>query len=197
MNRTPFESLPLNFELNIVPVFVDSSFAKVKALLGSVGVEVGIMSHDESNRTNIPITMRFNILFLLFLGMAVTILNMPADLEQDQVNLSNSPTLSDMAAQQGFILGTAAYMSPEQARGKPVDKKTDVWAFGCVLYEMLTGRAAFQGEDVTEIHAAVVKSSVNMDRSTGRNLRLRHSNPRLNNRTALTFNFFSCFDPSL
>jgi Tol biopolymer transport system component len=83
--------------------------------------------------------------------------------EQDQVSLSNSPTLSDMATQQGLILGTAAYMSPEQARGKPIDKRTDVWAFGCVLYEMLTGQAAFQGEDVTEILAAVVKSGVNID----------------------------------
>ena len=83
--------------------------------------------------------------------------------EQAELNLSNSPTLSDMATQQGVILGTAAYMSPEQARGKPVDKRTDIWAFGCVLYEMLTGRAAFQGEDVTEILAAVVKGGVNLD----------------------------------
>jgi serine/threonine protein kinase len=83
--------------------------------------------------------------------------------DQAEVNLSHSPTLSDMATQQGLILGTAAYMSPEQARGKPVDKRTDIWAFGCVLYEMLTGKAAFQGEDVTEILAAVVKSGVNLD----------------------------------
>ena len=83
--------------------------------------------------------------------------------EQAELNLSNSPTLSDAATQQGVILGTAAYMSPEQARGKPVDKRTDIWAFGCVLYEMLTGKAAFQGEDVTEILAAVVKSGVNLD----------------------------------
>jgi serine/threonine protein kinase len=83
--------------------------------------------------------------------------------EQAEMNLSNSPTLSDMATMQGVILGTAAYMSPEQARGKPVDKRTDVWAFGCVLYEMLTGKAAFQGEDVTEILAAVVKSGVNLE----------------------------------
>jgi len=83
--------------------------------------------------------------------------------EQAEGNLSNSPTLSDMATQQGVILGTAAYMSPEQARGKPVDKRTDLWAFGCVLYEMLTGQAAFQGEDVTEILAAVVKGGVNLD----------------------------------
>jgi serine/threonine protein kinase len=83
--------------------------------------------------------------------------------EQAELNLSNSPTLSDMATMQGVILGTAAYMSPEQARGKSVDKRTDIWAFGCVLYEMLTGKAAFQGEDVTEILAAVVKSGVNLD----------------------------------
>ncbi len=83
--------------------------------------------------------------------------------EQEQMNLSNSPTLSDAATQQGVILGTAAYMSPEQARGKAVDKRTDIWAFGCVLYEMLAGQAAFQGEDVTEILAAVVKLGANLD----------------------------------
>ena len=58
----------------------------------------------------------------------------------------------------GVILGTAAYMSPEQAKGKAVDKRTDIWAFGAVLYELLTGKAAFQGDDITEILAAVVKS---------------------------------------
>ena len=58
----------------------------------------------------------------------------------------------------GMILGTAAYMSPEQARGKPVDKRADIWAFGCVVYKMLTGRPAFTGETITDVVAAVVKS---------------------------------------
>ena len=72
-------------------------------------------------------------------------------------NLSMSPTITTPAmTQAGIILGTAAYMSPEQAKGRPVDKRSDVWAFGCVLYEMLTGSAAFDGEDVTDIIAAVV-----------------------------------------
>ena len=73
---------------------------------------------------------------------------------------SQSPTITAAAATGlGVILGTAAYMSPEQARGRPVDKRTDVWAFGAVLYEMLTRRRAFEGEDVTETMAAVVKST--------------------------------------
>jgi serine/threonine-protein kinase len=75
----------------------------------------------------------------------------------DPSNPVNSPTLTISPTRAGMILGTAAYMSPEQARGKPVDKRADIWAFGVVLYEMLTGRQLFQGEDLTEILAAVVK----------------------------------------
>jgi serine/threonine protein kinase/Tol biopolymer transport system component len=72
-------------------------------------------------------------------------------------DVTQSPTLSRAATQQGVILGTAAYMSPEQARGQAVDKRTDIWAFGCVLYELLTGKPAFQGDTVTEILAAVLR----------------------------------------
>ena len=75
-------------------------------------------------------------------------------------DLSNSPTFtSPLATMQGVILGTAAYMSPEQARGKPVDSRADIWAFGCVLYEMLTGRRAFGGEDITDTITAVLRDA--------------------------------------
>ncbi len=69
-------------------------------------------------------------------------------------NAANSPTIA--ASMAGTILGTAAYMSPEQARGKAVDKRADIWAFGCVLFEMLAGAPAFKGETITDIVAAVV-----------------------------------------
>jgi Tol biopolymer transport system component len=71
---------------------------------------------------------------------------------------SISPTLTISPTRAGMILGTAPYMAPEQARGQPVDKRADIWAFGCVLYEMLTGRPAFTGESITDVLAAVVKN---------------------------------------
>src|SRR6185503_1266120 len=73
-----------------------------------------------------------------------------------EAGATQSPTLSMAATQAGMILGTAAYMAPEQAKGKPVDRRADIWAFGVVLYELLTGRRMFEGDDVTETLAAVV-----------------------------------------
>src|SRR5262249_21732869 len=72
------------------------------------------------------------------------------------VNLSNSPTLTAMATNAGMILGTAAYMSPEQVRGENTDARSDVFSFGCVMYEMLTGRQGFQGRTVSDILASVL-----------------------------------------
>src|SRR5687767_3726088 len=73
--------------------------------------------------------------------------------------VANSPTITARATQMGMILGTAAYMAPEQAKGKAVDKRADIWAFGAVLYEMLTGSRAFKGDDVTETLASVLKDN--------------------------------------
>jgi serine/threonine protein kinase len=81
----------------------------------------------------------------------------PAAGVSGSVSASMSPTITSPAmTQMGMILGTAAYMSPEQARGRPVDRRADIWAFGCVLFEMLTGRRAFAGDDVSDTMASVL-----------------------------------------
>ena len=74
---------------------------------------------------------------------------------------STSPTLTSAGTRAGTILGTVGYMSPEQARGKALDKRTDIWSFGCILFECLTGRPAFRGETVSDTLAAILKSDAN------------------------------------
>jgi hypothetical protein len=75
--------------------------------------------------------------------------------------------LTPALTEAGVLLGTAAYMSPEQAKGRPVDQRADIWAFGCVLYEMLTGQPAFAGEDVTTTLARVLERESNLDLGPG------------------------------
>jgi Tol biopolymer transport system component len=114
--------------------------------------EKGIV-HRDLKPANIKITPQ-GVVKVLDFGLA-TVAQPSADQAGDP---SASPTMTISPTRVGMILGTAAYMSPEQARGKPVDKRADIWAFGCVLYEMLTGRPAFTGETITDVLAAVVKS---------------------------------------
>ena len=77
--------------------------------------------------------------------------------------LSHSPTITGHATAAGVILGTAAYMSPEQARGKPADRRSDIWAFGAVLYEMLTGKRLFEGDTVSDVLAGVLREQIDFD----------------------------------
>jgi serine/threonine-protein kinase len=111
--------------------------------------EKGIV-HRDLKPANVKITPDDKVKVLDF-GLAKAMENAPVN-----ATLSNSPTLSFGATQVGVILGTAAYMSPEQAKGFVADPRSDVFSFGCVLYEMLSGRQAFQGETVSEIIAAVL-----------------------------------------
>ena len=83
----------------------------------------------------------------------------PADARAGAPSIENSPTITSpfQMSQLGVVLGTAAYMAPEQAKGKPIDKRVDIWGFGCVLFEMLTGRKPFDGEGVTDVLVAIVR----------------------------------------
>ena len=87
-----------------------------------------------------------------------------ARLKRAPTNLTHSPTLSMMGTQAGMILGTAAYMSPEQAKGFPADQRSDVFAFGVVLYEMLTGRQPFQGDTAPDVLASVIVRDADLAR---------------------------------
>jgi len=110
--------------------------------------------HRDLKPANVKITPEGKVKVLDF-GLAKAMESTPA-----YANLSNSPTLSVMATNAGMILGTAAYMSPEQARGENTDARSDVFSFGCVLYEMLTGRQGFQGRTVSDILASVLARDV-------------------------------------
>jgi len=81
-----------------------------------------------------------------------------------KVDPSNSPTLTMRATQAGMILGTAGYMAPEQAAGQPVDRRADIWAFGVVLYEMLTAQRLFTGDSIAHILADVLRAPIDFDK---------------------------------
>ena len=111
------------------------------------------MVHRDLKPANIKVTPDGPVKLLDF-GLAKAFSGTADSMTMDPTN-SSTQTLGTTVA--GVILGTAAYMSPEQARGKHVDPRADIWAFGVVLYELLTGKQLFQGEDLTDTLASVVK----------------------------------------
>jgi serine/threonine protein kinase/Tol biopolymer transport system component len=112
--------------------------------------EKGVI-HRDLKPANVMITEGDKVKILDF-GLAKALSE-----ETQSIDSSQSPTLTEAMTRPGIILGTAAYMSPEQAKGKTVDKRADIWAFGCILYECLTGKIAFEGETVSETLAAILK----------------------------------------
>ena len=118
--------------------------------------EKGIV-HRDLKPANVMLTPDGKVKVLDF-GLAKALAGDPAESD-----ISKSPTMTAAATQAGMILGTAAYMAPEQAKGKPLDRRADVWAFGCVLYEMLTGRPPFAGDGVSEVLAHVITQEPDLD----------------------------------
>src|SRR5262249_20179497 len=115
--------------------------------------DAGIV-HRDLKPANVKITPHGRVKVLDF-GLAKAIAGDPSSPDATQ-----SPTITAAATQAGVVIGTAAYMSPEQARGKAVDKRSDIWAFGAVVYELLSGRKAFEGETISDTLAAVLRADV-------------------------------------
>ena len=144
------EDLSQRIARGAIPLDEALPIAKQLAEALEAAHEQGII-HRDLKPANIKITPAGAVKVLDF-GLAKAASGGPSG-----PDLTQSPTITNGGTQGGLILGTPAYMSPEQVRGKPVDKRTDIWAFGCVLYEMLTGHAAFTRETLSDTIAAVLE----------------------------------------
>ena len=153
------EGQDLSERLKGGPVPADEAAALSMQLLDGLAAahEQGII-HRDLKPANIKITPEGEVKILDFgLARAYT-----ADPESE-TEILNSPTITAAMTQAGVILGTAAYMSPEQARGQGVDQRTDLWAFGVILFEMLTGKRFFAGDTVSDTLAAVLRAELDWD----------------------------------
>jgi serine/threonine-protein kinase len=152
------ETLQARLQKGPIPVDEALDIAKQIAEALETAHEKGII-HRDLKPGNVMLTGDAKVKVLDF-GLAKA-----AEPNSPDAGISNSPTMVSMSpTKEGMILGTAAYVSPEQAKGRTLDTRTDVWAFGVVLYEMLTGRSAFPGETIIEILGAVLKAEPDWSR---------------------------------
>ncbi len=151
------EELAERLKRGAVPIDEAIAIAKQIAEALEEAHEHGIV-HRDLKPANVKVTPGDKVKVLDF-GLAKAYATESAT--GSYADVSNSPTLARTGTQAGVILGTAAYMSPEQARGKSVDKRADIWAFGVVLFEMLTGKRLFEGETVSDVLAAVLTREPN------------------------------------
>ncbi len=135
------------------PITIEESLKLAQQIADALQAahEKGVI-HRDLKPANIKITHDGTVKVLDF-GLAKT-----DQVEPSGGAVSNSPTQRTLASTPGMILGTAPYMSPEQAKGRAVDRRTDIFAFGCVLYEMLSGKRAFEGEDISDTLASVLRA---------------------------------------
>ncbi len=147
------EDLATRLKRGAIPVDEALGIAKQIAEGLEAAHEKGIV-HRDLKPANVKLTPDGKVKVLDF-GLAKAWAGDPVT--GSSSDLSQSPTLARSGTQAGVILGTAAYMSPEQARGRPVDKRADIWAFGVVLFEMLTGQRLFSGDDVSDTLASILK----------------------------------------
>jgi Tol biopolymer transport system component len=137
------------------PVPVDEALEIARQIADALEAahDKGIV-HRDLKPANVKITPQGKVKVLDF-GLAKAVAGDPSSPDATQ-----SPTITAAATQAGVVIGTAAYMSPEQARGRSVDKRSDIWAFGAVVYELLAGRKAFEGETISDTLAAVLRADV-------------------------------------
>ncbi len=157
MELVPGEDLTKRIDAGALPL-EDALGIALQIARGLEAAHLKGVVHRDLKPANVRLTPDGQVKVLDF-GLAKPT-SADASSSQVDVHLSQSPTIANAATQAGVILGTAAYMSPEQARGRNVDARTDVFSFGCVLFEMLSGTRTFAGEDISEILASVIKGDV-------------------------------------
>jgi serine/threonine protein kinase/Tol biopolymer transport system component len=160
MELVPGEDLAQRLERGKIPITETIDIARQIAEALEAAHDQGVV-HRDLKPANVKLTPDGKVKVLDF-GLAKA-LDPMASGGKSGADSRMSPTITSLGTVAGMILGTAAYMSPEQAKGKPVDRRTDIWAFGCILYEMLAGRRPFEGEGISEVLAAVIMAPIAFD----------------------------------